>query len=60
MNNEPSWGTSRAIKSNDGVSAPPLYIFLWYYLSFFEFRLAKKLEKQDKNMYFDITANCEY
>ena len=55
-----AWGTSSAIKGNDGVSAPPLYIFLLSYVSFFEFRLAKKLEKQAKNRYFDITANFEY
>ena len=55
-----AWGTSSAIKGDDGVSAPPLYIFLGSYLSFFEFRLAKKLEKQVKNRYFDIKANFEY
>ena len=55
-----AWGTSSAIKGNDGVSAPPLYIFLLSYISFFEFRLAKKLEKQAKNRYFDITADFEY
>ena len=55
-----AWGTSSAIKNNDGVCAPPLYIFLWFYLSFFKFRLAKKLEKQAKNRYFDITANFQY
>ena len=55
-----AWETSSAVKSNDGVSAPPLYIFLWFYLSLFKFRLAKKLEKQAKNKYFDITANFEY
>ena len=27
-----AWGTSSAIKGNDGVSAPPLYIFLRFYL----------------------------
>ena len=55
-----AWGTSSPIKGNDVVSAPPLCIFLWSYLSFFEFRLAKKLAKQSKNRYFDITANVEY
>ena len=55
-----TWGTSSAIKGNDDVSAPPLYIFLLSYVSFFEFRLAKNLEKQAKNRYFDITANSEY
>ena len=55
-----AWGTSSAIKGHDGVSTSPLYIFLGSYLSFFEFRLAKKLEKQAKNRYFDITANFEY
>ena len=59
-NTSETWGTSSAIKSNDGVSVPPLYIFLWLYLSFFKFRLAKKLEKQTKNSYFDISANFEY
>ena len=55
------WGTSSAIKGNYGVSAPPLYIFLWFYFSFFKFRLAKKLEKtRKKNRYFHITANFEY
>ena len=29
-----AWGTSSAIKGNDGVCAPPLYICLWFYLSF--------------------------
>ena len=48
---------SSVIKGNDGVSAQTLYIFLWLYLSFFKFRLAKKLEKQTKNRYFDVTAN---
>ena len=43
-----AWGTSSAIKGNDGVSAPPLYIFLCFFLSFFKFRLAKKQ---------DVTAN---
>ena len=38
-----AWWTSSAIKGNDGVSAPLVYIFLWFYLSFFRFRLAKKL-----------------
>ena len=52
-----AWGTSSAIKVNDGVSTSPLYIFLWSYLSFFEFILAKKLEKQAKSRYFDIRAN---
>ena len=55
-----TWGTSSAIKDNDGVSVPPLYIFLWFYLSFFKFRLAKELEKQAKNSSFDIRANFEY
>ena len=55
-----AWGTSSAIKVNDGVSTSPLYIFLWSYFSFFEFRLAKKLEKQAKNRYFDITVNFDY
>ena len=48
-----TWGTSRAIKDSDGVSAPPLYIFLWFYLT-------KKREKQGTLRYFDITANCDY
>ena len=30
------------------------------YLSFSKFRLAKKLEKQGKNRYFDITSNFEH
>ena len=55
-----AWGTGSAIKGNDGLSASPLCIFVWFYLSFFKFRLAKKLEKQAKNRYFDITANFEY
>ena len=56
-----AWGTSSVIKGNDGVFAPPLCIFLWFYLSVFKFRLAKKLEKQTKkNRYFDITTNFEY
>ena len=38
-----------------------IYIYiLWSYLSFFKFRFAKKLEKQAKNRYFDITANLQY
>ena len=40
-----------------------LLLYIYFYgitYLFFAFRLAKKLEKQDKNMYFDITANCEY
>ena len=41
---EEAWGSSSANKGNDGVSATPLYIFLWY----FYIRLAKKLEKQAK------------
>ena len=45
-----TWGTSSAIKGNGGVCAPPFYMFLWFYLSFFKFRLAKKLEKQANNM----------
>ena len=55
-----AWRTSSAIKDIDGVSAPLLYILLWFYLSSLKFRLAKKLEKQAKNRYFDITANFEY
>ena len=43
-----AWGTSSAIKGNDGVSIPPLDIFLWFYLPCFKFRLPKKLEKQGK------------
>ena len=31
-----------------------LLLCLWFYLSFFKFRLAKKLEKQAKNSYFNI------
>ena len=54
------WGTSSAIKDNDVVSVPPLYLFLWFYLSYIKFRLNKKLEKQAKNRQFDITANFEY
>ena len=50
-------GTSIASKGNDGVSAPRLSIFLWFHLSFLKFRLTKKLDKQAKNMYFNITAN---
>ena len=41
-------GTSSAIKGNDGVSVPPLYLFLWFYLSFIKFRLDKKLENKQK------------
>ena len=55
-----AWGTSIAIKGSDGVFAPPLYIFLWFYLSFLKFRLAKKLDKQAKNRHFHITANFKY
>ena len=56
-----AWGEgegagSSAIKGNDGVSAQTLHIFLWLSLSFFKFRLAKNLEKQTKNRYFDVTA----
>ena len=47
-NTAEAWGTNRAIKGNDGVYAPPLYIFSWSYLSFCEFRLAKSLEKKKK------------
>ena len=54
------WGTSSAIKGNYGVSAPPLYIFLWFYFSFFKFNWLKILKKQEKNGYFHITANSEY
>ena len=43
-----AWETSSAIKGNDGVYAPPLYILLWSYSSFFELRLAKNLENQAK------------
>ena len=43
-----AWGTSIAIKGNDDVPAPALYIFLWFYLYFLKFRLAKKLGKQAK------------
>ena len=35
-------------------------MFLWIYLSYFKFGLAKKLEKQAKNRHFDLTANFEY
>ena len=55
-----AWGTSSIIKGNDAVFVPPLCIFLWFYLSLFKFRLAKKLEKQAKNIYFDVTAKFEY
>ena len=34
-NTDEAWGTSSIIKDNDGVSVPPLHIFLWFYLSFF-------------------------
>ena len=54
------WGTSSAIKGNDGVCVPPLYIFSWFYLSFFKFRLVKMLQNQAKNRYFETTANFEY
>ena len=62
-NTDETWETSSAIKGNDGVSVPTLYLFLWFYLSFIKSRLDKKLEKQAKNRYFDITditANFEY
>ena len=55
-----AWGMSIAIKGNDGVSNLPWLIFLWFYLSFFKFRLAKKLEKQAKNGYVNMTTNFEY
>ena len=55
-----AWSTNSAIKSNDGVSVPTLYSFLWFYLSFIKFRLNKKLEKQAKTRYFDITTNFDY
>ena len=55
-----AWGTNSVIKGNDGVPVSPLYLFLWFYLSFITFRLTKKLEKQAKNRYLDITANFEY
>ena len=51
---EEAWGTSSAIKGNDGVSVAPLYLFLWFYLSFINFRLVKKLEKQAKNRFLGI------
>ena len=54
------WGTSSTIKGIDGVSTSSLYIFLWSYFLFFDFKLAKKLEKQAKHRYFDITVNFEY
>ena len=50
-------GTNSAIKGSDGVSVPPLYIYFLVLLIFFKFRLAKKIEKQAKNRYFDITTN---
>ena len=53
-------GISSAIKGNGGVSALPLYILLWFYLSFFKFRLVKKLEKEAKTRDVDTTANFEY
>ena len=43
-----AWGTSSAIKGNDGVSTSPLYIFLWSYLPFFDFRLTKSLKNKQK------------
>ena len=43
-----TWGTISPIKINDDVSAPPFCIFLWFYLSSFKFRLAKKLENRQK------------
>ena len=52
-----AWETSSTIKGNDGVCGPPIHIFLWFYLSFFKFRLANELEKQAKDRNFDVTAN---
>ena len=37
-----------------------MYIFMVLLTLIFKFRLAKKLEKQAKIGYFDITANFEY
>ena len=42
-----AWETSSVFKENDGVSAPPSYMFfLWFYLPFSKLRLVKKLDKQ--------------
>ena len=40
-NTDETWGSNSTNKGNDGVSARPLRIFLWFYLHFFKFRLAK-------------------
>ena len=56
-----AWETSSVFKENDGVSAPPSYMFfLWFYLPFSKFRLVKKLDKQGKYRYFDKTIYFEY
>ena len=34
-----AWESNSAIKGKDGVSAPPLYIYLWFYLSFFKIQI---------------------
>ena len=43
-----AWGTSSAIKGNDGVSAPPLYIFLLSYISFLNSDWLKSLKNKQK------------
>ena len=37
-----------------------LLLYVYFYGFTYKCRLAKKLEKQAKNRYFDVTANFEY
>ena len=41
-----AWGTISAIKGNYGVTNLSLCTFLWFFLIFIKFTLAKQLEKQ--------------
>ena len=43
-----AWGTRGAIKGNDSVSVPPLYIFVWFYLSFLNLDWLKRLKNKQK------------
>ena len=43
-----SWGASSAIKGNDGIFAPPLYIYFWYTYLFLNSDWLKSLKNKEK------------
>lgn len=47
------WGTSSAIQGNCCVSDVSLFIYLWFFILLFKFRLAEKV----KNKHFNVIAD---